>query len=121
MVLRVVPALLLLAALIPLLRRPRLLRSLPTGLLASPLGLGFLMLAGIVLFAHWPSFLPRYLNAEFVLLAMFAAWAWLELEAPPRTMVAAATAASLLSAAVWVYMAGAYYFTNVGGSLGIHA
>lgn len=120
-VLRVVPALLLLIALIPLLRRPRLLRSLPTGLLASPLALGFLMLAGIVLFADWPSFLPRYVNAEFVLLAMFAAWAWIELEARPRTIVAAATAASLLSAAVWVYMAGSYYFTNIGGSLGIHA
>ena len=23
--------------------------------------------------------------------------------------------------AVWVYMAGAYYFTNVGAALGIHA
>jgi len=120
-VLRVVPALLLLAALIPLLRRPRLVRSLPAGLLASPLALGFLMLAGIVLFADWPSFLPRYVNAEFILLAMFAAWAWLELEARARTIAAAATAASLLSAAVWVYMAGAYYFTNVGASLGIHA
>ena len=120
-ILRLVPALLLAAALVPLVRRPRLARSRATALFASPLVLGFLTLAGIVLFADWPSFLPRYLNAEFVLLALFAAWAWVELRARPGVILATAAAATALSAAVWVYMAGAFYFTNVGASLGIHA
>ena len=120
-ILRVLPALLLAAALIPLLRRPRLARTPAAALLVSPLALGFLTMAGIVLFADWPSFLPRYVNAEFVLLALFAAWAWLESHARPHAILAAAGAASLLSAAVWVYMAGAFYFTNIGASLGIHA
>ena len=120
-ILRLVPALLLAAALVPLLRRPRLARSRAAALFASPLVLGFLTLAGIVLFADWPSFLPRYVNTEFVLLALFAAWAWFELRARPGAILATAAAATALSGAVWVYMAGAFYFTNIGASLGIHA
>ena len=118
---RIAPALLVAPALVPLARRPRLALTREAALFGSPLVLGFLTLAGIVLVADWPSFLPRYVNPEFVLLAMFSAWAWLELRARPRTIAAAAALASLFCAAVWVYMAGAYYFTNIGGSLGIHA
>jgi hypothetical protein len=32
-----------------------------------------------------------------------------------------ATSSSLAAAIVWFHMAGAYYFTNVGAALGIHA
>ena len=120
-IVRIAPALLALAALVPVVRRPQLALTREATLFAVPLVLGVLMLAGIVLVADWPSFLPRYVNPEFVLIALFAAWAWLEQRARPRTIARAAALASLFCAAIWVYMAGAYYFTNIGGSLGIHA
>ncbi len=119
--LRVAPALLAAAALAPLARRPRLAVTRQAALLAAPLALGFLTLVAIVLAADWPSFLPRYVNPEFVLLAVFAGWAWLAAGARPRAVAAGAVLASALPAAVWVWMAGAFYFTNVGRALGIHA
>jgi len=36
-------------------------------------------------------------------------------------LTAIVTAASAATVFVWIYMAGAYYFTHAGSSLGIHA
>lgn len=88
-----------------------------------PGGRGFGGLSwGIVLVADWPSsFLPRFLNPMLAPLALFAAWAWLSTDTPERRVLATATAISIIAAFAWVYLSGAYYFTNVGASLGIHA
>jgi hypothetical protein len=120
-ILWLVPALLLAGALIPALRRPRLLYSRAAALLASPLPLGLITLAGIVVLVDWPSFLPRYVNPTLPLLALFAAWAWQSTRWRPGALLAIVAASSALTGAIWVYMAGAYYFTNVGAALGIHA
>jgi hypothetical protein len=119
--LRALPAALLAAALVPVLMRPRLVWSRAAALLAAPIPLGVLTLAGIVVFFDWPSFMPRYLNPALPALALFAAWALTSVQVRDRTMLALAGVASALAAFVWVYMAGAYYFTNVGAALGIHA
>lgn len=39
----------------------------------------------------------------------------------PRALLALGTVSSAVAALAWIYMAGAYYFTHVGTSLGIHA
>jgi hypothetical protein len=123
LILRALPLGLLAAALGPSLRRPRLLRSPAAAILASPLPLGVLTMIAIVLFADWPSFLPRYLNATLPLFALFAAWVWLRPRPRPRPdgVLALAALASLIAAFTWFYMAGAYYFTHIGAALGIHA
>ena len=120
-ILWLLPALLLAGALIPVLRRPALLRSRAAALLGSPLPLGVITLAGIVVFVDWPSFLPRYINASLPLLALFAAWAWQTTRRRPGTLLAIVATSSALTGLVWFYMAGGYYFTNVGAALGIHA
>jgi hypothetical protein len=38
-----------------------------------------------------------------------------------RSLLTLSAASSLVAALAWVYMAGAYYFTHIGASLGIHA
>jgi hypothetical protein len=121
LILRLLPVALVVAALVPAIRRPRIIGSPAAAILASPLPLGILTMIGIVLFADWPSFLPRYLNSTLALLALFAAWAWLRPRPRPGAVVALAGVASLVAAFIWVYMAGAYYFTHIGSSLGIHA
>jgi 4-amino-4-deoxy-L-arabinose transferase-like glycosyltransferase len=121
LVLRLLPGVLIAAALLPAIRRPRLLASPQAALLASPLPLGVLTMVAIVLFADWPSFLPRYVNPTLPLFALFAAWAWMRTRPREAATLACAAAASLIAAFTWVYMAGAYYFTHVGAALGIHA
>jgi hypothetical protein len=120
-ILLAVPALLLAGALAPALRRPALLRSSAAGLLLWPVLLGaFMLFVGEVL-ANWPVIFPRYITAALPLLALFATWAWQATGSRQATLLAATAAVSLLSVGVWVFMAGAYYFTNVGAALGIHA
>jgi hypothetical protein len=121
LILWLVPAVLLAGALVPALRRPRLLRSRAAALLGSPLPLGVITLAGIVVIVDWPSFLPRYVNPALPLLALFAAWAWQGTRRWPGAVLATVAGSTVLTGAVWVYMAGAYYFTNIGAALGIHA
>jgi hypothetical protein len=116
------PVLLLLAALLAALRDPRLMCSRAAGLLASPLLLAFATLAAIVLLDEWPAALfPRYANPMIPLFALFAAWAWMQARMGARALLALGAASSFLAALAWVYMAGAYYFTHIGASLGIHA
>ena len=114
-----IPAALAAAALVAIARRPRSAWSTAGALLAAPLPLGIVSLAAIVVFADWPSFLPRYVNPAYPLLALFAVWAFGP-RARPRVLLAAIAGYSALVAFVWVYMAGAFYFTHVGASLGIH-
>jgi 4-amino-4-deoxy-L-arabinose transferase-like glycosyltransferase len=120
-ILWLVPALLLAGALWPLLRSPRMLRSRAAALLGSPLALGLITLACLLVFDDWPSYLPRYLNPTLPLLALFVAWGWQAARRRPGPLLALVGACSALSAFVWVFMAGAYYFTNIGAALGIHA
>lgn len=115
------PALLLILTL-PAVRHPRLLRTPAGGLLATPLLLGLATLVGIVLLAAWPAALfPRYLNPMIPPFALFAAWAWRETEMGERSLLGIAALSTTVVALIWFHLAGAYYFTNVGATLGIHA
>lgn len=115
------PALLLIGAL-PAVRHPRLLRTQAGELLPAPLLLGLATLVGIVLLAEWPAALfPRYVNPMIPLFALFAAWAWRQTGMGEKSLLRIAALSSFVVALIWVYMAGAYYFTNVGAMLGIHA
>ncbi len=116
------PALLLLTVVVAALRHPGLMRSRAAGLLASPLLLILATLVAIVLLDEWPAALfPRYTNPMIPLFALFVAWAWMQLRMGPRALLALGTASSVVAALAWIYMAGAYYFTHAGASLGIHA
>jgi hypothetical protein len=116
------PVLLLLTAVLATLRHPGLMRSRAAGLLATPLLLALATLAAIVLLDEWPAALyPRYINPMIPLFALFAAWAWIQARMGARSLLALGAASSFVATLAWVYMAGAYYFTHVGASLGIHA
>lgn len=116
------PCVLLLADALAVIRRPRLVRSRAGILLAGPLLLGFATLAAIVLLAGWQSsFMPRFLNPMLPLFALFVAWSWTRLKTGTQAVLGLASVSTVATSAVWVYMAGAYYFTNVGATLGIHA
>jgi 4-amino-4-deoxy-L-arabinose transferase-like glycosyltransferase len=116
------PALLLLIAALPVMQHPRLLRSQAAGLLAAPLPLGLATLVGIALLAEWPaSLFPRYVNPMFPLFALFAAWAWTQARVERKSLFWFASLSALMASLAWIYMGGAYYFTNVGAKLGIHA
>lgn len=115
------PALILISAL-PVLRQLRLLRTPAAALLGCPLLLGFTTLVGGVLIEGWQSlFLPRFLNPMIPIFALFVAWSWLRVGSGRRSLLGLATVMSVAVGLVWVYMAGAYYFTHVGATLGIHA
>jgi hypothetical protein len=116
------PTLLLLIAALPVMRHPRLLRSRAAGLLAAPLPLGIATLVAIALLAEWPaSLFPRYVNPMLPPFALFAAWAWTRARMGRKSLLRLAALSSLAVSLIWVYTAGAYYFTNVGARLGIHA
>jgi hypothetical protein len=113
---------LLLAVALPTIRRPLLLRSRPTVLLAALLAFGLVTLAAITFLDDWPaSMFPRYVNPMLPLLAMFAAWAWTKAGLGQRALFQIAALSSVAVCLVWFYMGSAYYFTNVGAKLGIHA
>lgn len=117
----VVPPALLLIGALSVMRRPHLLFTQAGGLLAAPLLLGLATLVGIDLLAAWPAALfPRYLNPMIPLFALFVAWAWRQTGIGEKGLFGIAALSSFAVALIWIYMAGAYYFTNVGGTLGIH-
>jgi 4-amino-4-deoxy-L-arabinose transferase-like glycosyltransferase len=116
------PTLLVVVCALAVVRRPWLVRSRAGGLLAAALPLGIATLAGIVLLDAWPAaLLPRYLNPALPLFALFVAWAWLHAGMGQRSLLWLAGLSGAVVCPIWVYMAGAYYFTNVGAMLGIHA
>jgi hypothetical protein len=78
---------------------------------------GYLMLVVTLLSANWPSFNLRYLYPMLPALAAAVAAA-----VPPRgerLAWAVVAGCCLLLAAVWIDMAGAFYFTDAGDTLGI--
>lgn len=116
------PCVLLLVGALAVIRRPRTVCSRVGILLGGPLLLGFATLAAIVLLAGWQSsFMPRFLNSMLPLFALFVAWSRMQTQTGMRAMLGLASISTVATGAVWVYMAGAYYFTNVGATLGIHA
>jgi hypothetical protein len=116
------PLMLLLIATLATVRHPRVLPSQAAGLLATPWLLGLATLIGIVLLDAWPAALfPRYINPMLAPFALFAAWAWVQAKMRTRSLLALAAASSITASLIWIYMAGAYYFTHVGAALGIHA
>jgi Dolichyl-phosphate-mannose-protein mannosyltransferase len=116
------PCVLLLAGALAVIRRPRTVCSRAGILLAGPLLLGFATLAAIVLLAGWQSsFMPRFLNPMLPLFALFVAWSWTQTQTGTRATFGLASTSTAATSVVWVCMAGAYYFTNVGATLGIHA
>lgn len=120
-IMRLLPILLVLGGIVPMLLRPRLLRSAVALILGAPLPLALATLVGIVVLAAWPSFLPRYAYATAAPFALFVAWGCGAVSGRRNPLLPAAAAGSLIAAFLWVYMAGAYYFTNIGATLGIHA
>jgi hypothetical protein len=84
---------------------------------ALPVLTGYLMLVVTLLSANWPSFNLRYLYPMLPALAAAVAAA-----VPPRgerLAWAVVAGCCLLLAAVWIDMAGAFYFTDAGDKLGI--
>jgi 4-amino-4-deoxy-L-arabinose transferase-like glycosyltransferase len=116
--LRIVPILLVVAALGGVLRRPALARSPQAILLGLPIALSVVALLTTLVLADWDSVLPRFLYPSAPALALFVAWAWRDRE---FAVMAAATAATAVALLAWTFMVGAYYFTDVGASLGITA
>jgi 4-amino-4-deoxy-L-arabinose transferase-like glycosyltransferase len=119
--LRLLPGLLALFVLVPVALRPGLLRTPAAALLGSPLPLGIAMLVGIVVIGDWPSFTPRYLYPMLPPLALFAAWAWHSTRRSDGSLLALAAGSSAIAWLAWLYLAGAYFFTDAGAALGIHA
>jgi hypothetical protein len=116
------PCVLTLVGALAVIGRLRSLRSLAGILLSGPMLLGFATLAAIVLLAGWQSsFMPRFLNPMLPLFALFVAWSWMRLKTGTRAVLGLASVSTVATSAIWVYMAGAYYFTNVGATFGIHA
>jgi hypothetical protein len=116
------PCVLLLAGTLAVMGKPRLAGSRAGILLAGPLLLGFATLVAIVLLAGWQSsFVPRFLYPMLPLFALFVGWSWRRAKTGTGGVLGVAVGSTAVAGAVWMYMAGAYYFTNVGAMLGIHA
>lgn len=64
---------------------------------------------------------PRYLNPMLAPFVLFTAWAWERVGTEDGPLLRVAALSSCIVGLVWVYMAGAYYFTHAGATLGIHA
>jgi len=114
-------AMLVAVALGAVIRRPRSALSPVAGVLAAPLPLALVTLAGILLLANWPSFLPRYAYATLAPFALFTAWAWRAAGWRARGPLWLAGSLTGLALLTWAYVAAAFYFTHVGAALGIHA
>lgn len=119
--LRILPAVLVLLALISVALRPGLLRTRAAALLGSPLPLAIAMLVGIVVIGNWPSFTPRYLYPTLSPLALFAAWAWRATRRRDGLLLMLAAGSTAIAWFAWLYLAGAYFFIDAGAGLGIHA
>jgi hypothetical protein len=84
---------------------------------ALPVATGYAMLVVTLLSANWPSFNLRYLYPLLPALAVAVAVA--VPRGRERLAWGVVAGCSVLLAAVWIDMAGAFYFTEVGAKLGI--
>jgi hypothetical protein len=84
---------------------------------ALPAATGYAMLVITLLSANWPSFNLRYLYPLLPALAVAVAVA--VPRGRERLAWGVVAGCSVLLAAVWIDMAGAFYFTDVGAKLGI--
>ena len=101
--------------------RARIWRDRAALLLAAPLPLALVLLVWILAGENWQSsFLIRYASAAFVPFALFAALAWRRARWRETGLIAFSAVAAVVVAVSWLVLAGSYYFTNLGGSLGIH-
>jgi 4-amino-4-deoxy-L-arabinose transferase-like glycosyltransferase len=89
-------------------------RGPPLWFLGAPVLTGYAVMVGILLGENWPSFNLRYLYAALPGLAIAIAAAL-----PARRAWWVVGASAALVAALWVDMAGAFYFKDVGDALGI--
>jgi hypothetical protein len=86
--------------------------------LGLPLVAGVLGLVAESLSGDAEHFFGRYLYPAALLFALFGAVGWVA-TGRERVAIAWASVTSLLAAAFWVHLAGAYYFVDVGRRLGI--
>jgi 4-amino-4-deoxy-L-arabinose transferase-like glycosyltransferase len=112
---RGLPLALLALALAGMVLRRRSVRDPAAWLLGAPVLFGLLTLVGTFLSERHDVLLLRYLAPALPAFALFAAAAW----ARERETLALAAGSSVVAGTLWVWMAGSYYFTDVGGSLGI--
>jgi hypothetical protein len=89
-----------------------------TVVLALPLVAGLLGLVVEYEAGGEDHLLGRYLYPAVIPFALFGATAW-ALAARPRVVVAWAAGSSLVAAGLWVHLAAAYYFTQLGAKLGL--
>lgn len=106
--LRLMPLALLAAALVPLVRRPSLLRTAMAALLGLPLILAVLELAVTLPAANWDVLLPRYLYAPFVALTLFVVWAWRRSARDDRPVAALASGSTAIALVAWAGLAAAH-------------
>ena len=76
------------------------------------------MMAGTMVFGDWDIFFTRYLYPTLPGVALLAGWGVQRLDRPRLTMWYAG-AMFAIPAVAWVYLAGRYYFTDVGAAVGI--
>lgn len=118
--LRAIPLALFVAGALAFARGRRRRRDGPGGphlaLLAAPAVLAVLMVLATLVLAHWDISFLRYANAVLPAFALHVAWGLRD-----RVVVALAAAGTVVTLAVWAFMAGAYFFTDAGAALGIHA
>lgn len=112
---RALPLALLAFALAGIARRPAMLRTRAAGVLAAPVALVLVTMALTLALERHDIFLMRYLIPILPGLALFAALAWPGDRAPARL----ALAGTVVAGALWVWMAGSYFFIDLGQRLGI--
>jgi hypothetical protein len=88
-------------------------------LLGVPFLLGVLMMNLTLATSDWYIFLPRYLHAAMLALAVLAAAMALRLRHGPAIVAGTVTTATAVAGALWVFGAGTGYFTNVGDAIGL--
>jgi 4-amino-4-deoxy-L-arabinose transferase-like glycosyltransferase len=87
-------------------------------LLGAPFLLALTMMAATLVLSDWDIFFTRYLYPTLPGVALMAGWAVHRLHRSPLA-VAYAALMFVIPAGAWIYLAGRYYFTDVGAALGI--
>lgn len=83
-------------------------------LTGAPLATGIVLLGAALVASDWPTLLGRYLYAALPAFAV-----GLVAAAPPRWAWRGVLAVTAVTGLLWIDVAGAFFFTNVGDALGI--